>query len=387
MRIALFGTISGHGGIQRHVRTTAEILAEAGCEVLVLSSILESSSTGGQSVEGETDELVRHGVRIHWLPKQAGAVAMLRETFRLGKLVRKFRPDILLGTGLSWHMGLLPLFLPGRVRKIFFEVMSGESTGSKDPRRLVAWFFDEVVGQAQRVSQTFASSFHWRKKLCTIRAFPEALEVTARLPTVQKHRVATGMVRAGFFSRLVEGKQAFWLVRQWESLKDFVSVLHIHGHGPEREAIDAWIVAHGLTDRIRCFGAYPTGQAYADLLCSYDVTLLPTIFPEGAPLVLLESMACGVPFVANGVGGVPDYGTDNPDCIVVPEQSEFLAGVRRMAGALDRGEIDQARLQGLYFDRYSRKALRRDWLACLGVPESPDPRQAARPAGGESGRA
>ena len=116
---------------------------------------------------------------------------------------------------------------------------------------------------------------------------------------------------------------------------------------------------------VRCCGAYPDGQAYADLLASYDLTLLPTVFPEGAPLVLLESMACGVPFVANGMGGIPDYATDNPDCVVVAQQGEFLDGVRRMVQALSREEIDQSRLQGYYRAQYSQAAIEKQWLSYL----------------------
>jgi glycosyltransferase involved in cell wall biosynthesis len=220
------------------------------------------------------------------------------------------------------------------------------------------------------VAANFARTFGWRKKLCAIPAFPEPLEVTAKLPEVRRKTVPMGTARAGFFSRLVEGKQALWLVRQWESLKDMVGVLHIHGSGPEREPIEGFIRANGLGDRVRCIGGYPSGQAYADLLSTFDLTLLPTIFPEGAPLVLLESMACGVPFVANGVGGIPDYATDNPDCIVVPEQSQYLGGVRRMVEALARGEIDQGRLQRFYLARYSNFALAARWLDYIGGQKS-----------------
>ncbi len=343
-------------------RGLARIFLGAGWEVIVLSSVLHVGAAG-KVRKGENDDLVRAGAEIVYLPERAEILGKLREAVRLIRKVRRFRPDVLLGTGLSWHLGLLGMALPSRVRKIFYEGMSGESFGRKDPRWLVRWFFGEVIGQSPRVAETFAREFGWRKKLSAIPAFPEPLELTATLHVARKRTVILGSMRAGFFSRLVEGKQAFWLVRQWDKLKNLVSALDIHGAGPEQAQIEAFIEANGLGDQVRCMGPYPSGQAYADLLSSYDVTLLPTIFPEGAPLVLLESMACGVPFVANGVGGIPDYAADNPDCIVVSEQGEFLGGVRRMAEALARGDTDQSRLQRFYLERYSNAALARLWLA------------------------
>lgn len=368
MKITLFATIAGMGGMQMNGRGLARIFLRAGHEVQVLSSVLNVAQTGGVK-HGENDDLVRMGAKIVYLQVQPGVLKQAREFLRLLGEVKKFGPDVLIGMGTSWHLGLLGVALPRKTRKIFYEGMSGEANGVKDPRWIVRYFFDEVVGQSPRVMENFRRSFGWKKKLAAIPAFPEPLELTAKLPEPKRQTVPLGMARAAFFSRLVEGKQAFWLVRQWSVLKDLVGVLHIHGWGPEQPAIEAYIVEHNLQDRVRCYGAYPSGQAYVNMLAGYDLTLLPTIFPEGAPLVLLESMACGVPFVANGMGGIPDYATDNADCIVVPKQAVFLDGVRRMVEALANAEIDQPRLQRFYLDLYSQSAIERQWFGHLANEE------------------
>ena len=363
-KITLFATIAGMGGIQMNGRGLARAFLRAGYEIQVLSSVLNVAS-GGEVKAGENDGLLQMGAKIVYLPVQPDALQRGREFLLLVREVKAFEPDVLIGTGTSWHLGLLGLALPRKVRKIFYEGMSGESNGAKDPRWLVRWFFNEVVGQSPRVMRNFEQSFGWRKRVAAIPAFPEPLELTTKLPEAKQHAIPLGAARAAFFSRLVEGKQALWLVQQWAVLKDLVSVLHIHGRGPEQPAIEAFIAENGLQDRVRCCGAYPSGQAYADLLASYDLTLLPTVFPEGAPLVLLEAMACGVPFVANGVGGIPDYATGNPDGLVVPRQAAFLDGVRQMVRALSNGEIDQGRLQRFYLAQYSQAAIEKQWLEYL----------------------
>lgn len=46
---------------------------------------------------------------------------------------------------------------------------------------------------------------------------------------------------------------------------------------------------------------------------------------EGMPLALLEALACGVPVVATGVGGVPEVLTDGTGLLVPPEVPEAMA--------------------------------------------------------------
>ncbi|NJO59330.1 MAG: glycosyltransferase [Richelia sp. RM2_1_2] len=195
---------------------------------------------------------------------------------------------------------------------------------------------------------------------------PEPLEITASLPQPVHKAVELGTAKAALFSRLAPHKQGLWLVKQWDLLKDWLGELHIHGSGPEESLIREYIALQGIGDRVKCFGRYPEGQAYIDLLSSYDLTLLPTIGAEGAPLVLLESMACGVPFVAYGVGGIPDYGVNNPDVWVVePDAKEFLKGLEQITNSLAENRIDQKRLQQFYLKNYSYITLKKQWINYL----------------------
>ena len=52
--------------------------------------------------------------------------------------------------------------------------------------------------------------------------------------------------------------------------------------------------------------------------------MLPSL-SEGVPNVLLESIACGTPFVASRVGGVPEIATDGIDRLVPPGDAAALA--------------------------------------------------------------
>ncbi|MFN6572156.1 glycosyltransferase family 4 protein [Dendronalium sp. ChiSLP03b] len=376
MKILLFGAITPKGGIQTHMRFLSKMLADSGVKVLIIAPQLIEEEEPNQ------DGFVKNGIQLLYLKCDNSKVSKLSKFKEIIKAANNFKPDVYYGIGTGWNLSLLPLILPKRVRSIFHEVMSGIPCGWNDPRWGVKWCFDEVVGQSPTVANTFVEYFGWQKKIASLPAIPEPLEITARLPQIKPKSVEIGKAKAALFSRLVPHKRSFWLVQQWDLLKDVLSELHIHGTGLEEPLIRQYIEANGIGDRVKCFGRYPEGQAYVDLISSYDLTLLPTLGDEGAPLVLLESLACGVPFVTYGVGGIADYGVNNPNVIIVPaepwqnEQAKdaattantdnlFINAVRKMLFQLAEGEINQVELQKYYLDRYSYSVLKKAWLSYL----------------------
>lgn len=354
MKILLAGNLIGQGGIQSHLKWLSKALGEEGLEVMILSLTTPKESDHNLpefSTIEESNIWIVYCNSSKW-----------RRMTEMTAIIKKFSPDVYLAVGTGWNLFIPPLLSRVKTRKIFHEVMSGVPNGVRDSRWIVRWFFNEVIGQSPTVAKSFAECFGWKKALIAIPAMPEPLELTAYLPQIVSKKVELGKAKAALFSRLVPHKQAFWLVQQWDLLKDFLGELHIHGSGPEESLIREYIADQKIGDRVKCFGRYPEGQAYVDLLSSYDLTLLPTIGAEGAPLVLLESMACGVPFVAYGVGGIPDY--DNPNVLIVPPQSnEFVSSIKSMASKLSQGQIDQKQLQNFYFQNYSYSILKKLWLS------------------------
>ena len=366
MKIVLAGTILGQGGIQSHLRWLARALSEAEIETLIISC---SNGIGIKENPATIANIENQYVNVHLFhpsPARRTFANKIVSFFQIRRLIAQFSPDIYLAVGTGWNLFATNLLSHSRRRLIFHEVMSGIPSGWHDSRWCVRAAFDEVVGQSQIVADTFKHCFGWRKSVTALPAIPEPLEVTATLPQVESRTIPLGTAKAALFSRLAPHKQALWLVQQWDVLQDYLAELHIHGSGIEESLIKAYIKDQGIGDRVKCYGRYPEGQAYVDLLSSYDLTLLPTIGAEGAPLVLLESMACGVPFVAYGVGGISDYGVDNPNVLVMsPEKRDFISGVRQMVQMLANGDISQPQLQQYYLGRYSFEVLKKSWLAYL----------------------
>lgn len=407
MKILLVGTIAGNGGIQSHLKWLAKALSEEGIQVSVFS--FNSTSMTEQEVEN-LQMFWKHKVNLTNFTdnKQANKNSVISNWQKLTEVaqnIKSINPDIYLVVGTSWTAVVAPILAKIPAKLIFHEVMSGMIERWQNPTWFVRWFFHEVVAQAPPVAENFQTITGWKRKIPSIPAFPEPLEITGSLPKVSVKKVKLGQTKAAFFSRLVAHKGALWLVQQWDSLKDVLAELHLYGTGPEEKLIQDYIVSQGIEDRVKCFGRYPEGQDYVNLLSSYDLTLLPTVGAEGSPLVLLESMACSIPFVTYGVGGVPAYGVNNPNVIVVPPEpwltnqaqyyslpkistpvklsikewkkvynsygqplpqaKSFINGVRSMTERLARKDINQAELQNFYLKNYSYEVLKKRWLFYL----------------------
>lgn len=405
MKIVLTGILGGRGGIQKHLYWLIQVLAEANHCILVLSN----NYIAPEELNFQTK--FEHQIQIHcfeahdpqpitsmpqWLVKG-------KQFQNLVKLVSEFSPDVYYSIGTSWKFNLIPLLLRKKIPLIYHEVLSGDANGVYDSRWLVKWFYDELIGQTPTTTETFVTSFNWQKRSRSMAIFPEPLELTANIPKAQSKKTPMGNAKAAYFSRLNPEKRAFLLVKHWNLLEDVLAELHIYGDGPDEQPIRDFINQQGMGDRVKCFGAYSGGQTYADRLLSYDLTVLPTVGSEGAPIVLLESMACGVPFVAYGAGGIAHYGENNPNVIVVPLERDatkayqayqealhspylqdklkdikllennveqhltqeilpFIAGVREMTHKLATDQINPLELQNYYHTYYSYESLKKQWL-------------------------
>jgi glycosyltransferase involved in cell wall biosynthesis len=80
------------------------------------------------------------------------------------------------------------------------------------------------------------------------------------------------------------------------------------GGGPYLEILRKEVMAAGVEDLFRIEGPIPNSSARL-YYSAADVYLTPSE-EEGFPHTLLEAMACGCPFIATNVGGVPDVVSD-----------------------------------------------------------------------------
>ncbi|NJK93829.1 MAG: glycosyltransferase family 4 protein [Bacteroidales bacterium] len=81
--------------------------------------------------------------------------------------------------------------------------------------------------------------------------------------------------------------------------------LHIAGDGPDRAKIENHCTQLGLTGTFVFFEGLAEDHTLVEI---YQKSLFTVLFSnyENMPVVIAESMACGVPVIATPVGGIPE---------------------------------------------------------------------------------
>lgn len=121
-------------------------------------------------------------------------------------------------------------------------------------------------------------------------------------------------------------------VKAIDVLIDACGVLHrenvpvrvvIVGNGPLRATLERQAAGLGLADRVRFTGPLPQ-HTLPDWYRAADLFVLPS-HSEGVPNVLLEASACGTPWVASRVGGIPEIAQLGVSRLVPPNSPAELA--------------------------------------------------------------
>jgi glycosyltransferase involved in cell wall biosynthesis len=115
------------------------------------------------------------------------------------------------------------------------------------------------------------------------------------------------------------------------------------GEGPLRHRLEQQARRRGLAERIRFVGPV-ANDLLPDWYRAADVLVLPS-HSEGVPNVLLEAAACGTPFVASRVGGIPEIAHLGVCRLVPPASPDLLADsvASILEGPRDRPAVESAR--------------------------------------------
>jgi glycosyltransferase involved in cell wall biosynthesis len=266
------------------------------------------------------------------------------------------------GLGLGRHLhrlhDLAPRFTETTLRLLRRAMPPDRSTGSVSMDRRAAALLAAVAGVDAFLAPTaFALDRALEFGLDPARAQVVRLGVLREPP---RARPAGVRRRFGFVGTLAPHKGVHVLVEAFRSLADPTITLDLHGSETVHPGYAASLRRSADGDpRVRFHGPFPEGGQDA-VLDSLDVLVLPSVWWENSPLVVLEAQGRGLPVIASAIGGVPELVTGDSGLLVPPGDRPQLAGalasVRegvRLAGALAALPLQTvaqhaAEMEGLY---------------------------------------
>ncbi len=292
----------GVGGTETHILELASGIDRSRFDVTVCSL-----KSGGCLVE----ELRRRGIRVVCL--DGAGKFDLRVLYRLWKLVREERPDVM-QSFLFWAN--VSARVLGRLSKAV---------------RVVCSYHDEIVSEGRIVRLIDRLTFRWSHAVvCCSEAVRRSVSTCLGAPAIHQTIIPFG-VDAGQFAasdaatraelglrsdgpvigtvcRLVEPKKGLSvLLAAMAALKqsggDRDCQLLIVGEGPAREALEALSRQFNLSS---CTVFAGTRRDIPRILPLLDLFVLPSLY-EGFGIAILEAMAAGKPVVATTVGGIPEF--------------------------------------------------------------------------------
>lgn len=246
-------------------------------------------------------------------------------------LIASRRADVLWVVGSSFMYELLPRlrieFPDLRVADLLFNTV-GHTANNRRYSRLI----DLTFVENREVLRFLLDAGERPDRIALIAS---GIDVAAyapgpRDPNVAKQvDVASDELIIGFSGRWSEEKAPLAFIQIARNSLDMPVRFVMTGTGPMRNEIEAMLSADPLPPgRFLLAGEVEDVIPY---LRSYDLLLLPS-FIDGRPVVVIESLALGVPVVASRVGALPELITDGVNGFICPpgDVSAFTAAIEKV---------------------------------------------------------
>lgn len=348
----LTGTLNAFAGAERMTAVIANALAERGYRVFVLS-LWDQDSVFPLHASVSHDALFEQ--------RPSFKSAYLSTVLGIRRFVRQHNIDVLIEVDTMLTLFTVPATLGQNVRRIAWEHCHFDEDLGRRARRMARWLAgrcdDAVVVLSERDRMNWIQSGFPGAKLRTIGnalAFPLPILATPATPPVL---LAVG--------RLTHAKGFDTLLRAWRIAHDTLPTwqLRIVGEGEERHTLEGLCNSLGITASVALPGV--THDIEAEYRAASAFCLSSRY--EGFGLVLIESMAYGLPVAATDCEtGPKTILRDGANAIVVPvDDVEALASaiIRVCSNASCRATLSRAGRQTAA--QYTPEQIGVQWAALL----------------------
>ena len=373
------------GGLFRHVCDLIEGQQEAG----IMTGVVCGEPPAGNTVSrAMIERLECHcGLGLHVVPMgRLPGVGDVRALQRIGQLVERLQPDILHGHGAKG--GAYARLLPRRhdaVRiytphggALHYSTMSPAGAVFLGMERLLMSRTDGFIFESGFSRRTYEEKIG--KPSSEVVVIPNGVRPDEFAPVSADDNAADFI----FVGELRTLKGISVLIEALAAMKS-EATLAIVGSGPDEAEFRAQADRSTAKDRISFLGAMPAREAFR----RGRVVVMPSL-AESLPYVALETIAAGKPFIASGVGAMPEVFGPDALALIQPGNPRSLRSALEAALVRPERLSDQAqrlrervrthfstaRMVGDVIEFYERLAPRK-LVGCLvdavGVPSLPEP--------------
>jgi glycosyltransferase involved in cell wall biosynthesis len=318
------------GGPALHVAYLTHGLKQRGYDTTLVAGSLARGEDSMAFVADARDVPV---IKIDELGREISPLRDLVATFRLARLIRRERPQILhTHTAKAGTVGRVAALLAGSRRPpIVVHTFHGHVLrGYFGPLRSL--FFRLLERWlASRTTALIAVSPQVRDDLVSLGIAPRERFAVIRLGIELDERIAPGQngraesrrylgipddrFAVGWIGRMTAVKRTDDVLAAFKSLREsgVDATLCMVGDGPDRAVLEQRAHDLGIV-RDTLFLGYQ--QDVAPFYAAFDALVLPSS-NEGTPVSVIEALGAGRPVVATRVGGVPDVVSDGEDGFLV----------------------------------------------------------------------
>lgn len=325
---------------------------------MVLSILMISphpSTIGGVSTYAEMlkRNLRYCGVTPYWVGSRAGRhenniqkiLRLMMDPLKIMRIVRQHRYDVVhinpsLNAKSLIRDGLITaaLIMSG-YRKILVFFHGWDHSVSRHIARnpFLNFWFRFVLHRCARV---LVLSEAFRKELVQMEVRQEIIRISRTMVETGTFSIANDNAGSGrpyllFLSRFDPPKGAGLLLKSFMQIAEEFPEwdLVLAGDGSEMRSIQQQIERSSHGHKIRVPG-HVVGAEKINLLQECSVFVLPTTYPEGMPIALLEAMAAGKPLLTTEAGGIGPIIDDGKNGLVLKNvtQANLCTALRRMMG-------------------------------------------------------
>ena len=354
MKIVVFGNGCGFGGAQTAFRRLVDFFSAEGHSVGVIGLVGKSDVLPAQETAAFAKRLNNDSWRI----------IKLNQTFRAAERARQFAPDVFVAVGLAKSATLIARYLPKKTFRVAQDFIFGRRPDDPLLKPLRYVFHALAVQSPSMLGALRAQAFD-ALPLSWLPCFPDP----PQLGFAREERNGRNGVRLGYFGRLAPNKGIDLLLQALASAKLASPVtLDIWGGGSESETLKKLATTLPCQDVVQFKGRYPEGAECARLMCTYDGLVLPSTGLEGLPLILLEAMAYGVPFLTTRVGAIPDCANDDT-VLTDPTVDSIRSGLEQFVARASANQFSTSRLQRHYANHFSHEVMASRWREMMSDPK------------------